>query len=117
MALYLIVFNDEWVPDLTLEEVRERGRTARAVIEEMTVAVFSSSATADWTRRQSCAASPRAAAHPYSPTDRTSRPRSTSAVSRSSMCPTMPRRGIGPAGSRSRSAGPRRCTASRIALG
>ena len=38
MALYLIAFNDEWVPDLTLEEVRERGTSARAVIEEMTAA-------------------------------------------------------------------------------
>ncbi len=28
MALYLIAFNDEWVPDLTLEEVRERARPA-----------------------------------------------------------------------------------------
>ena len=26
MALYLIAFNDEWVPDLTMEELRERGR-------------------------------------------------------------------------------------------
>jgi hypothetical protein len=26
MALYLIAFNDEWVPDLTLEELRERAR-------------------------------------------------------------------------------------------
>ena len=25
MALYLIAFNDEWVPDLTMEELRERG--------------------------------------------------------------------------------------------
>ena len=38
MALYLIAFNDEWVPDLTLEETRERGRAARAVIEEMKAA-------------------------------------------------------------------------------
>jgi hypothetical protein len=38
MALDLIAFNDEWVPDLTLEELRERGTSARAVIEEMTVA-------------------------------------------------------------------------------
>src|SRR5260370_39802429 len=38
MALYLIAFNDEWVPDLTLEEVRERGASGRAVIEEMTAA-------------------------------------------------------------------------------
>ena len=38
MALYLIAFNDEWVPDLTLEELREKGTSGRAVIEEMTVA-------------------------------------------------------------------------------
>jgi hypothetical protein len=38
MALYLIAFNDEWTPDLTLEEVRERGTSGRAVIEEMRVA-------------------------------------------------------------------------------
>ena len=25
MPLYLIAFNDEWVPDLTAEELRERG--------------------------------------------------------------------------------------------
>ncbi len=37
MALYLIAFNDEWVPDLTLEERCARGaRPPRAVIEEMT---------------------------------------------------------------------------------
>ena len=44
MALYLIAFNDEWVPDLTPAEVRERGRAGRAVIDEMTdagVFVFS----------------------------------------------------------------------------
>ncbi len=44
MALYLIAFNDEWVPDHTLEELREKARSARAVIEEMTdagVFVFS----------------------------------------------------------------------------
>ena len=38
MALYLIAFNDEWVPELTPQEVRERGTSARAVIEEMTAA-------------------------------------------------------------------------------
>jgi hypothetical protein len=38
MALYLIAFNDEWVPDLTVEEVRERATAGRAVIEEMTAA-------------------------------------------------------------------------------
>ena len=38
MALYLIAFNDEWVPDFTMDELRDRGMAARAVIEEMTVA-------------------------------------------------------------------------------
>jgi hypothetical protein len=44
MALYLIAFNDEWVPELTMEELRARGTAGRAVIEEMTdagVFVFS----------------------------------------------------------------------------
>jgi hypothetical protein len=44
MALYLIAFNDEWVPELTSEELHERGTSARALIEEMTdagVFVFS----------------------------------------------------------------------------
>jgi hypothetical protein len=36
--LYLIAFNDEWVPDLTMEEMRERGVRGRAVIAEMTQA-------------------------------------------------------------------------------
>src|SRR5580700_1253447 len=38
MALYLIAFNDEWTPDLTQDELRERGTAGRALIEEMTVA-------------------------------------------------------------------------------
>jgi hypothetical protein len=38
MALYLIYFNDEWAPDLTAEELRERGAAAMAVDEEMTAA-------------------------------------------------------------------------------
>ena len=116
MALYLVAFNDEWVPDLTMAELRERGASARALIEEMTAAgVFVFSDGGLDARRPSCAASTRAAARPCSPTGRSSRARSTWAVSRSSMCPTMPRHGTGPAGSRSRSAGRRRCTASRIA--
>jgi hypothetical protein len=44
MALYLILFNDEWVPDLTMEDLRERAASGRALIEEMTregVFVFS----------------------------------------------------------------------------
>src|SRR5215469_1083788 len=36
MALYLIAFNDEWVPDHTLEELREKAASAGSVIEEMT---------------------------------------------------------------------------------
>jgi hypothetical protein len=36
MAQYLIAFNDEWVPDLTEEDIRQRGKAGRAVIEEMT---------------------------------------------------------------------------------
>ena len=38
MPLYLIAFNDEWVPDLTVEELRERGTSGMAVIEEMKAA-------------------------------------------------------------------------------
>jgi hypothetical protein len=38
MALYMIAFNDEWVPDLTLEELNERGTAGRALIAEMTAA-------------------------------------------------------------------------------
>jgi len=35
MTEYLITFNDEWVPDHTEDELREKGKAARAVIEEM----------------------------------------------------------------------------------
>jgi hypothetical protein len=38
MTYYLIAFNDEWVPDLTPEEIRDRGTAGRAVIEEMKTA-------------------------------------------------------------------------------
>ena len=38
MAEYLIAFNDEWVPDHTSEELREKGKSGRAVIEEMKAA-------------------------------------------------------------------------------
>jgi hypothetical protein len=38
MALYLIAFNDEWVPDQTPEGLQEKGKAARAVIAEMTAA-------------------------------------------------------------------------------
>ncbi|GAA1762721.1 YciI family protein [Luedemannella helvata] len=35
MAEYLITFNDEWVPEHTAEELREKGAAARAVVAEM----------------------------------------------------------------------------------
>ena len=35
MALYLIAFNDEWTPDMEMDDVRERGAAARAVLAEM----------------------------------------------------------------------------------
>jgi hypothetical protein len=38
MALYLIAFNDEWVPEQNLEELHEKAKSARDLIEEMTVA-------------------------------------------------------------------------------
>jgi hypothetical protein len=38
VAEYLITFNDEWVPDFTLEEVREKATSVRPVIEEMKAA-------------------------------------------------------------------------------
>jgi hypothetical protein len=38
VALYLIAFNDEWVPALTMEQLRERAAAGRGVREEMTAA-------------------------------------------------------------------------------
>jgi hypothetical protein len=38
MVQYLIAFNDEWVPDLTEEDIQQRGKAGRAVIDEMTAA-------------------------------------------------------------------------------
>jgi hypothetical protein len=38
MTEYLIAFNDDWVPELTYDELVERARAARAVIEEMEAA-------------------------------------------------------------------------------
>jgi hypothetical protein len=34
MALYLIAFNDEWVPDLDMDDLRERGRSAKALFTD-----------------------------------------------------------------------------------
>ena len=38
MAQYLIAFNDEWVPDFTPEELREKSTSAGDVIEDMKAA-------------------------------------------------------------------------------
>ncbi len=38
MATYLIMFNDEWTPDMEIDDLRDRGKAGRAVIEEMTAA-------------------------------------------------------------------------------
>ena len=35
MPQYLISFNDEWVPDHTLDEIRAKGVAGRAVLEDM----------------------------------------------------------------------------------
>ena len=35
MTQYLIAFNDTWVPDHTVEELREKAKAARAVVAEM----------------------------------------------------------------------------------
>ncbi|HEX7355427.1 MAG TPA: YciI family protein [Mycobacteriales bacterium] len=35
MTQYLIAFNDEWVPEHTPEQLREKAAASRAVIEEM----------------------------------------------------------------------------------
>jgi hypothetical protein len=38
VAEYLIAFNDEWVPEHSLEELRRKADSSRAVIEEMKAA-------------------------------------------------------------------------------
>lgn len=38
MAEYLIAFNDEWVPEHTLAELREKSASSRVVIDEMEAA-------------------------------------------------------------------------------
>jgi len=43
MTEYLIAFNDEWVPDHTDEELREKSRALRSFVAEMRVPASSSS--------------------------------------------------------------------------
>ncbi|CAM3157390.1 YciI family protein [Stackebrandtia soli] len=38
MVEYLIAFNEEWVPEQTADELREKGTSARAVLDEMRAA-------------------------------------------------------------------------------
>ena len=38
MTEYLIAFNEEWVPELTLEELREKSRALRPLVAEMKAA-------------------------------------------------------------------------------
>ena len=38
MTEYLIAFNDEWVPDHTVEELREKSKAVRALVAEMKAA-------------------------------------------------------------------------------
>ncbi len=38
MTEYLIVFNDEWVPDHTVEELHEKSKAVRALVAEMKAA-------------------------------------------------------------------------------
>ena len=38
MPEYLIAFNDEWVPDHTVEELREKAQTVRELVAEMKAA-------------------------------------------------------------------------------
>jgi hypothetical protein len=38
MAEYLIAFNDEWVPDHTDEDLREKSKTVRSLVAEMKAA-------------------------------------------------------------------------------
>ena len=38
MTEYLIAFNDDWVPDFTVEELREKSKAAMSVVAEMKAA-------------------------------------------------------------------------------
>lgn len=38
MTEYLIAFNDEWVPDHTVEQLQEKARTVRSLVAEMRAA-------------------------------------------------------------------------------
>ena len=76
MTDYLIAFNDEWVPDHTDEELREKSKAVRALRAEMKAAGRASTPTA-WTTLPPCSVSMLERHAASSPTARTPRPRST----------------------------------------
>jgi hypothetical protein len=103
MTEYLIAFNDEWVPDHTVEEIREKSRVVGALVAEMKAAgvlIFTGGLD------------DAAPVFGVDASSRSSSPRSTSAASPSWTCLTRRRHGCGRDGSRSRAAGRRRCIAS-----
>jgi len=54
MAEYLIAFNDEWVPDHTDEELREKSKALRPLVAEMKAAgvlIFTGGLDRIWTER------------------------------------------------------------------
>ena len=111
MTEYLIAFNDEWVPDHTVEDLREKSKVVRALVAEMKAAgVFIFTGGLD--DLPPCSVSMRRAARRCSPTVRSSSPRSTSAASPWWMWPTRRRRGCGQERSRWPAVGRRRCDGS-----
>src|ERR1700727_1570171 len=108
MALYLIAFNDEWTPDLTMDEVRERGECGRAVVEELTAVgayVFGDGGVNAST--VVCSVDPSSGSPVFTDGPFTETKEHLGGFAWS-MCQAMPTRGTGPAGSRPRSAGRRR---------
>jgi hypothetical protein len=111
MTEYLIAFNDEWVPDHTVEDLGEKSKAGRALVAEMSAAgVFIFTGGLD--DAAPCSVSMRRAARRCSRTVRSSSPRGTSAVSPSWMWPTRRWRGCGRERSRWPAVGRRRCDAS-----
>jgi hypothetical protein len=117
MTEYLIAFNNDWVPEHTDEELREKSRALRPLLAEMKAAgVYIFTGGLDDTAPVfSVDASMRRAARHGSPTVRSSSPRSSSAASPSWMCPTRRPHGCGRERSRWPAGGRRRCAASRYA--
>ena len=107
MTEYLIAFNDEWVPDHTDEELREKSKAVRALVAEMKAA-----GVLIFTGGLDDAAPVFSVDTSSSPMVRSSRPRNTSVALLSWMWPTSRRRGCGRERSRRPAVGRRRCDAS-----